>query len=78
MTTANLMASGFVALGNNMTISKLIEREGGNAAFSRRTGIPLRTVEDWKSGRRPCAAHWVRILSEWLDLPNGCSDRRGA
>ena len=53
-----------------MTIAKLIEREGGPAAFSRRTGIPLRTVEDWKSGRRKCAYYWVRILAEWLDLPN--------
>jgi DNA-binding transcriptional regulator YiaG len=50
-----------------MTIDKLIEREGGPTAFSRRTGIPLRTVENWKSGARKCADYWVRILTEWLD-----------
>jgi len=53
-----------------MTITELIEEVGGNAAFSRRTGIPLRTVEDWKSGRRKCTNYWVKILAEWLDLPN--------
>jgi len=35
-----------------MQLASMIEREGGPAAFSRRLGIPLRTVEDWKSGRR--------------------------
>jgi hypothetical protein len=35
-----------------MTISELIEREGGSTAFSRKTGIPLRTSEDWKWGKR--------------------------
>jgi hypothetical protein len=53
-----------------MTIAEIIERDGGPTAFSRRTGIPLRTVEDWKAGRRKCADYWVQILAEWLDRPN--------
>lgn len=53
-----------------MNIAYLIEMEGGPAAFSRRTGIPIRTVEDWKASRRKCADYWVRILAEWLEMHN--------
>lgn len=53
-----------------MSIDKLIEREGGPAAFARETGIPLRTVENWKAGTRQCADYWVRILDEWLIQQN--------
>ena len=53
-----------------MSIAEIIKREGGPAAFSRRTGIPIRTVEDWKAGRRKCADYWVRILAEWIGEPN--------
>jgi len=54
-----------------MTIKKLIKREGGVAALSRATGIPLRTCESWnqtaKSGRKPPA--WlVLILNDWLKM----------
>lgn len=33
-------------------IGKLIQAAGGPAAFARRLGIPIRTVEDWRAGRR--------------------------
>ncbi len=52
-------------------IKELIEREGGPAAFSRETGIPLRTVEDWKAGRRKPPAWLVPILDEWLKVKRG-------
>lgn len=51
-----------------MEIAKIIEREGGPAAFSRLTGIPLRTVEDWKAGKRSPPAWLVPILNDWLKM----------
>jgi hypothetical protein len=52
-------------------MKKLIEQEGGPAAFSRKTKIPLRTVESWasdaESSRNPPA--WlVPILNDWLKM----------
>ena len=51
-----------------MNIADLIEREGGNASFSRAFGIPLKTVEHWKSGRREPPEYNVRIYDELARL----------
>jgi len=47
-------------------MKKQIEQAGGPAAFSRRTGIPLRTVENWKYAKRSPPTWLVPILSDWL------------
>lgn len=49
------------------SIAEIIERDGGNAAFSRLTGIPVRTVQDWKLGKR-VPPGWVLPLLE-IALP---------
>lgn len=33
-------------------ISKIIDRYGGNKVVSEKTGIPVKTLESWKSGDR--------------------------
>lgn len=57
-----------VVLRGDMTIGEIIDREGGATAFSRKTGIPLRTSEDWKAGRRSPPAWLVPILNDWLKM----------
>jgi hypothetical protein len=47
-------------------MKKLIDDNNGPTAFSRLTGIPLRTVEDWKAGRRKPPPWLVPILSDWI------------
>ena len=48
-----------------MTIARLIEEAGGNAAFSRELGIPLKTVEGWKAGKH-CADYNVAAYKKTL------------
>ena len=50
-----------------MTIAELIEREGGATAFSRKTGIPLRTSEDWKWEKRKPPKWLLPLLVLALD-----------
>jgi len=44
-------------------IQTLIEQAGGSTAFARIRGIPLRTVENWKSGAR-VPSGWVVEMIE--------------
>jgi DNA-binding transcriptional regulator YiaG len=39
-------------------IKEIIRKSGGIAKFARAQGIPYRTVQDWKSGRRN-PAPWI-------------------
>ena len=54
-----------------MTIAETIRdlREGigeSRAEFSKHTGIPVRTLEDWESGRRTPPDYLPRLLSYQL------------
>lgn len=62
-----------------MTIAELIEEVGGNAAFSRALGIPLKTVEGWKAGKH-CAAYNVEAYRKALaydQQPNARGETEG-
>ena len=48
-----------------MTIAEMIEKAGGNAAFSRALKIPLKTVEGWKAGKH-CADYNVEAYRKAL------------
>lgn len=58
-----------------MTIAELIKREGGPAAFARKTRIPLRTVENWKAGKCSPPKWLPEKLEFWLNHANK-ADRR--
>lgn len=50
-------------------ISTLIKTHGGPTAVSRKTPVPLRTLEDWQAGRGPRSG-WVKLLlRHWLESP---------
>ena len=50
-----------------MTIKSLIADSGlTQKAFAERFHIPLRTVEDWATGRRNPPEYVVRMISELL------------
>lgn len=54
------------------TIRKLIERCGlTQSAFSRYFDIPLRTVQDWYSGRRQCPPYLITMAAELLNCIEG-------
>lgn len=47
------------------TVRELIERYGlTQSAFSRYFDIPLRTVQDWYSGRRQCPPYVITMAAE--------------
>lgn len=48
----------------------LIEKHGGQASFSRKTGIPLRTVENWKYGKATPPCWLYEKLEFWLTYAN--------
>ena len=51
------------------TIRELIERYGlTQSAFARHFDIPLRTVQDWYSGRRQCPPYLITMAAELLSL----------
>lgn len=51
------------------SIRELIERYGlTQSAFSRYFDIPLRTVQDWYSGRRQCPPYLITMAAELLAL----------
>lgn len=43
---------------------KKIRKETGltMAEFSKRLGIPYRTIQDWEAGRRSCAGYIVELI----------------
>lgn len=46
-----------------MTIKEIREKSGiGRAEFSRKYEIPLRTLEDWESGKRKCSPYIEKLL----------------
>ncbi|HNX78056.1 MAG TPA: DUF2442 domain-containing protein [Candidatus Rifleibacterium sp.] len=50
--------------GANAAISELVANAGGQTAFARQHGIPLRTVQNWVMGKR-CPPEWlIRILEK--------------
>ena len=52
-------------------IAKLIESSGlTQKAFADRFGIPLRTVEDWKAGRRKPPEYLPKLIEEILSRPS--------
>ena len=56
----------------NMTPPELIRAAGLNqSSFSRRFGIPLRTVQDWCGGRRQMPGYLKNMAAELLGLLNG-------
>ena len=53
---------------NTKTIKQLCDDYGmGQTALSRRFGIPLRTVQDWYSGRSKPPAYVVNMLADLLE-----------
>ena len=58
-----------------MEMRGLIETTGGSSAFSRKTGIPLRTVENWKSGKCSPSKWLPEKLEFWLNHASK-ADRR--
>ena len=58
--------------GKNMNIAKIIrelrESVGENRTeFSKHTGIPVRTIEDWESGRRTPPEYIPRLIAYQLE-----------
>ena len=50
-------------------IALICERYGlGQTALARQFGIPLRTVQDWYSGRRPAPEYVVDMIDRLLSL----------
>jgi hypothetical protein len=45
----------------------MIKREGGSTAFSKLTGIPLRTVEDWKYGKSVPPSWIPKMVVAWVE-----------
>ena len=45
-------------------IESVIDRAGGQSAFARLHGIPLRTVQDWAAGKRQPPDWLVKILDK--------------
>lgn len=55
----------------HMTIRELIEKAGmTQAAFACHFCIPLRTVEDWATGKRKCADYIRLMMAKELGLLN--------
>lgn len=51
------------------TVRELIEHCGlTQSAFARHFDIPLRTVQDWYSGRRQCPPYLITMAAELLSL----------
>lgn len=51
-----------------MTFAELIERSGLKLTeLAARFGIPYRTLQNWKSGSRPCPQYIIDMMSELLD-----------
>lgn len=56
-----------IAAAAEGNIKKLVEIAGGNmSAFSRAYGIPLRTVQDWCSGRAKPGEYIPRLIGYTL------------
>lgn len=54
---------------SHMTMPDLLSASGlTKAAFSRRFLIPLRTVENWTSGIRPCPIYVRMMIADLLGL----------
>lgn len=52
-----------------MTIRELCEKYGmGQTALARRFEIPLRTVQDWYSGRSTPPVYVVKMLDRLLNI----------
>lgn len=50
-----------------MTIKEICEKYGlSQTALAKRFGIPIRTVQDWYSGRRNPPDYVVRMMDELL------------
>lgn len=53
-----------------MTIKEICEKYSTNQSeLSRRFGVPLRTVQDWHSGRRTPPPYVVTLLINALEKP---------
>lgn len=53
---------------NTRTIKGICEEYGmGQTALSRRFGIPLRTVQDWHSGRSNPPEYVVNMIADLLE-----------
>lgn len=53
---------------NTKTIKEICEQYGmGQTALARRFGIPVRTVQDWYSGKSKPAPYVVRMIDELLE-----------
>lgn len=52
-----------------MTIREICEKYGiGQTALSRKFGIPLRTVQDWYSGRSTPPVYVVTMLDKLMSI----------
>ena len=53
---------------NDRTIKDICKAYGlSQAALSRKSGIPIRTVEDWHAGRRKPPAYVINMIVALLD-----------
>lgn len=63
-------------LNGNMQIKEIREAYGlSRAEFCRQTGIPIRTVEDWESGKRKPTDWAVKLIEYYLEKEKSV-DRR--
>lgn len=54
---------------NTKTIKEICEQYGmGQTALARRFGIPVRTVQDWYSGKSKPAVYVVGMIDELLQI----------
>ena len=50
------------------SVNKIISDSGlSQSEFSRKTGIPLRTVQHWVEGTRSPASWVINLLRFWVD-----------
>lgn len=53
----------------HLSMRELVDRTGlSQTAFAKRTGIPLRTVQNWCAGSRDCPAYVRFLLAEHYKL----------
>jgi DNA-binding transcriptional regulator YiaG len=54
-----------------MDFKELLEASGMSIAeYSRYFGIPIRTIQDWKYGKRVCAAYLIELMRYKLENEN--------
>ena len=62
---------------NTKTIREICEQYGmGQTALARRFGIPIRTVQDWYSGKSKPAVYVVNMIDELLQIEVGTPERK--